>query len=233
TVTCLGHTVSDGQVFPDTKNLDSIRKAVPTTLPLANLTKENVPFKWSKLEQTAFETLKNALTLEPCLKLPDFSKPFKLCTSASKFALGAVLVPDDEGGFQHPVASASRKLNVIGKVIPVVFEIQRIDKPTDVQNVHVNRLIWVVGREAFPRSRDISDIGRKEGQKTEGRDRKSGELDNNLPPRSLPFLDSGDDERTERVRCDPMSSCSPPPLVPIPSSQTAQTATQSISPSSL
>ncbi|GBO00247.1 Retrovirus-related Pol polyprotein from transposon 17.6 [Araneus ventricosus] len=136
-VTYLGQTVSEGQVFPDTKNLDSIRKAVPpknrkqvrsflgltgfyrrfipnyskTALPLTNLTKENVPFNWLIIEQTAFETLKNALTLEPCLKLPDFSKPFSLCTDASKFALGAVLVQDDEGGFQHPVAFASKKLS--------------------------------------------------------------------------------------------------------------------------
>ncbi|GBM99785.1 Retrovirus-related Pol polyprotein from transposon 17.6 [Araneus ventricosus] len=136
-VTYLGHTVSEGQVFPDTKNLDSIRKADPpknrkqvrsflgltgvyrrfipnyskTALPLTNLTKKNVPFNWSIIEQAAFETLKNALTLEPCLKLPDFSKPFSLCTDASKFAVGAVLVQDDESGFLHPVAFASRKLS--------------------------------------------------------------------------------------------------------------------------
>ncbi|GBL90462.1 Retrovirus-related Pol polyprotein from transposon 297 [Araneus ventricosus] len=82
-----------------------------TALPLTNLTKENVPFNWSIIEQTAFETFKNALTLEPCLKLPDFSKPFSLCSDANKFALGAVLVQDDEGGFQHPVTFASRKLS--------------------------------------------------------------------------------------------------------------------------
>ncbi|GBO28975.1 hypothetical protein AVEN_79132-1, partial [Araneus ventricosus] len=58
----------------------------------------------------------------------------------------------------------------------------------------------------------------------------SDELDNNLPPRSLPFIDSGDDEGTEGVKYDPGSS-SFPPLVPIPLSQTAQTTTQAITPS--
>ncbi|GBO41448.1 hypothetical protein AVEN_30641-1 [Araneus ventricosus] len=70
---------------------------------------------------------------------------------------------------------------VIGKVNPVVFEIQRIDKPTDVQNVHVNRLIKVLERETFPQSQDISEID-GEGQEYDGRDRKNEELDNNPPP---------------------------------------------------
>ncbi|GBM50245.1 hypothetical protein AVEN_134807-1 [Araneus ventricosus] len=108
---------------------------------------------------------------------------------------------------------------VIGNVNPVVFEIQRIDKPTHVQNVHVNRLIKVLERETFPHSQDISEVD-GEGQESDGRDRKNEELDNNLSPRSLPFIDSVDDEGTEGVRCDPGSS-SFSPLVPIPSRQTA------------
>ncbi|GBM90463.1 hypothetical protein AVEN_75841-1 [Araneus ventricosus] len=118
---------------------------------------------------------------------------------------------------------------VIREVNPVVFKIQRIDKPTEVQNVHANRLIKVVEREIFNRSQDNSEIA-GEGQESDGRDRKSEELDNNLPPWSLLFIDSEDDEGTEGVRCDPSSSSSTP-LVLIPSSQTAQTTTQAITPS--
>ena len=54
----------------------------------------------------AFEELKILLTTHPILKYPDFDKEFKLCTDASKYALGAVLLQED-----HPIAFASRTLN--------------------------------------------------------------------------------------------------------------------------
>lgn len=54
----------------------------------------------------AFEELKTLLTTHPILRYPDFSKPFKVNSDASNFALGAVLL--QEG---HPIAYASRTLN--------------------------------------------------------------------------------------------------------------------------
>ncbi|GBO06936.1 Transposon Tf2-6 polyprotein [Araneus ventricosus] len=63
------------------------------------------------MEQSAFEKLKLYLTSEPCLALPDFSKPFAVCSDASKLALGEVLVQEDETGFLHPIAFASKKLS--------------------------------------------------------------------------------------------------------------------------
>ncbi|GBN74668.1 Retrovirus-related Pol polyprotein from transposon 297 [Araneus ventricosus] len=71
---------------------------------------ENVNCVSSDKEQLAFDSLKNCLISEPCLSLPDFSKPFALCSDASKFSLGAVLIQEDDTGFEHPVAFASRKL---------------------------------------------------------------------------------------------------------------------------
>ncbi|GBL98096.1 Retrovirus-related Pol polyprotein from transposon 17.6 [Araneus ventricosus] len=136
-ITYLGHTVKEGQVFPDKKNLDAIRKAFPPksrkqvrsflgltgfyrkfipnysklALPLTALTRETTKFVWTDKEQAAFDKLKNCLTSEPCLALPDFSKPFSVCTDASTFSLGAVLIQEDDSKFQHPVLFASRKLN--------------------------------------------------------------------------------------------------------------------------
>ncbi|GBN48694.1 Retrovirus-related Pol polyprotein from transposon 17.6 [Araneus ventricosus] len=136
-ITYLGHTVREGQVYPDKKNLDSIREALPPktkrqvrsflgltgfyrkfipkyyeiALPLTELTKDCNGFKWTEMEQSAFEKLKLYLTSEPCLALPDFSKPFAVCSDASKLALGAVLVQEDETGFLHPIAFASGKLS--------------------------------------------------------------------------------------------------------------------------
>ncbi|GIY74715.1 retrovirus-related Pol polyprotein from transposon 17.6 [Caerostris darwini] len=86
-ITYLGHTVREGQVLPDGKNLDSIRKSLPPT-----------------------NRKQNHLVSVPCLSLPDFDKPFAICTDASKYSLGAVLVQEDESGFQHPISFASRKL---------------------------------------------------------------------------------------------------------------------------
>ena len=54
----------------------------------------------------AFESLKEAISTEPVLRLPDLDLPFEVQTDASDRALGGVLV--QEG---HPVAFESRKLN--------------------------------------------------------------------------------------------------------------------------
>ena len=54
----------------------------------------------------AFESLKQAISKEPVLQLPNLDLPFEVQTDASDKALGGVLV--QEG---HPVAFESRKLN--------------------------------------------------------------------------------------------------------------------------
>ncbi|GBO36500.1 Retrovirus-related Pol polyprotein from transposon 17.6 [Araneus ventricosus] len=135
-ITYLGHTVKEGMVLPDSRNLDSIRKALPPktrkqvrsflglagfyrrfipnfskiALPLTNLTKEKIKFVWTEVEQQAFETLRDCLIKVPCLKLPDLTKEFSISTDASQYSLGAVLMQTDDEGILHPVAFASRKL---------------------------------------------------------------------------------------------------------------------------
>ena len=54
----------------------------------------------------AFENLKQAISKEPVLQLPNLDLPFEIQTDASDKALSGVLV--QEG---HPVAFESRKLN--------------------------------------------------------------------------------------------------------------------------
>ncbi|GBL72347.1 hypothetical protein AVEN_115287-1 [Araneus ventricosus] len=66
------------------------------------------------------KAIKLYLTSEPCLALPDFSKPFAVCSDASKLALVAVLVQEDETGFLHPIAFASRKLSKVETKFAVV-----------------------------------------------------------------------------------------------------------------
>ncbi|KAL6319624.1 hypothetical protein AAG906_020701 [Vitis piasezkii] len=77
-----------------------------TVSPLTDLLKKDKQWDWSEQCQMAFESLKEAMSTEPVLRLPDLDLPFEVQTDASDRALGGVLV--QEG---HPVAFESRKLN--------------------------------------------------------------------------------------------------------------------------
>uniref|UniRef100_A0A3Q7FNS9 Reverse transcriptase/retrotransposon-derived protein RNase H-like domain-containing protein n=1 Tax=Solanum lycopersicum TaxID=4081 RepID=A0A3Q7FNS9_SOLLC len=56
--------------------------------PFTELLKKNNLWVWNEEWQKAFKGLKAALTKEPILTLPDFSKTFKIHTDASEFAIG-------------------------------------------------------------------------------------------------------------------------------------------------
>ena len=73
---------------------------------LTDLLKKERKWEWDAECQAAFQKLKDAITSEPVLRLPDMELSFEVHTDASDRALGGVLV--QEG---HPVAFESRKLN--------------------------------------------------------------------------------------------------------------------------
>jgi len=79
-------------------------------LPLSELTKEKVVWRWDTQHQTAFDQLKAALCSPPVLIIPDQTKQFVLNCDACKFAIGAVLQQDHGKGLQ-PVAYFSAKLS--------------------------------------------------------------------------------------------------------------------------
>ncbi|XP_015057570.1 uncharacterized protein LOC107003812 [Solanum pennellii] len=74
--------------------------------PLTELLKKNKPWVWIEEYQRVFECLKAAMTEEPVLMLPNFSKTFKVHMDASDFAIEGVLMQD-----RHPIAFESCKLN--------------------------------------------------------------------------------------------------------------------------
>ena len=134
----LGHVISPGEIRPDPDNVSKIRDLeAPTTVkqvrtllgmasyyrsfvkdfskrarPLTELTRQDVAFRWGEEEESAFEDLKEALTTEPVLTLPDFTKPFILMTDGSSTGLGAVLGQHKDGEPRERVISyASRRTN--------------------------------------------------------------------------------------------------------------------------
>ena len=78
--------------------------------PLFELTKKDMPFLWSAKCQSAFESLKQALTQAPVLTFPRFDTGFLLETDASGVGLGAVLAQEQDDGTTRPIAYASRTL---------------------------------------------------------------------------------------------------------------------------
>ncbi|GFS92355.1 transposon Tf2-9 polyprotein [Trichonephila clavipes] len=79
--------------------------------PLSNLSKKSTAWKWSEIEQQAFQTLKQCLITPPILRQVDPKKPFIIRTDASSYALGAVLLQGESPTDEQPVEYASRLLS--------------------------------------------------------------------------------------------------------------------------
>ena len=73
--------------------------------PLASLTSDKTPWKWTAEHQHAFETMKKIISRETLLSYPDFNQTFHIYTDASDKQLGAVIAQND-----RPIAFYSRKL---------------------------------------------------------------------------------------------------------------------------
>ncbi|GFT99764.1 retrovirus-related Pol polyprotein from transposon 297 [Trichonephila clavipes] len=91
------------------------RKFIPNfsdiARPLSNLSKKSTAWKWSEIEQQAFQTLKQCLITPPILRQVDPKKSFIIRTDASSYALGAVLLQGESPTDEQPVEYASRLLS--------------------------------------------------------------------------------------------------------------------------
>ncbi|GKV49230.1 hypothetical protein SLEP1_g55993 [Rubroshorea leprosula] len=97
----LGHRVGHGKI-----SMDSAKGYSARATPLTDLLKKKVSWEWTAECQRAFEDLKQAVSQEPVLALPDYGRPFEMHTDASDLAIGGVLMQDG-----HPIAFESCKLN--------------------------------------------------------------------------------------------------------------------------
>jgi hypothetical protein len=138
--TFLGHLIKEGCVCPAEKLTSTIKEwPIPVNItalqsflgtcgyyrrfiknyaamvkPLTQLTKKDVPWSWTSLEQSIFEEMKNRLCSKPILFPPDFSNsnPFILDCDASGLAVGAVLSQlKDSSGEEHPIGYFSKSLS--------------------------------------------------------------------------------------------------------------------------
>ena len=79
--------------------------------PLTDMTKNGIKWTWTRSCQDACDTLKDMFTTGPILTHFDDTRPTKLQSDASDFALGAVLSQLCEDDRWHPVAFHSRKFS--------------------------------------------------------------------------------------------------------------------------
>ena len=133
----LGHTLYGDHIGPQTESVGRIlqterpktkkqcrsllgmvnfyRRYVPNCAeviaPISDLTKGRAPnvVEWGERQERAFVQIKNILSKEPILKLPDLERPFIVQTDASDENLGACLIQEYDG-VKHPVMFASKKL---------------------------------------------------------------------------------------------------------------------------
>ena len=77
------------------------------------LIQKTTKWKWEEPQQTAFETLKHAITTAPVLFIPSDTRKFRIEANASNFMTGAVLPQLQDDGKWHPVGFISKSLSDI------------------------------------------------------------------------------------------------------------------------
>ena len=133
----LGFVISKDGVKPDPKKVEAIRdlpepksvreirgfigmcsyyrRFVPNfskiAEPLIDLTKKYARFKWTSECRTAFDFLKESLTVVPLLAYPDTNKPYVLYTDASNNCIGACLTQKTDDEDEKPIYFLSHKLS--------------------------------------------------------------------------------------------------------------------------
>ena len=132
----LGHVVSEKGISPDPEKTSAFRsmpapvnrKEVRSFLgmcgyymnlipdyalvagPLTNLKKEKVKFHWGIEQERAFQHLKTLMCSDLIVAAADPNKSYKLYTDACAYAIGSILVQEDENGIERPIQYVSKQL---------------------------------------------------------------------------------------------------------------------------
>ena len=87
--------------------------------PLYELTKKDAIFQWKQEHERAFQQIRNAITADPVLMLPNPNTPFEVEANASDFAIRGQLGQRDENDRLHPVTFFSKKLEGLRLNYPI------------------------------------------------------------------------------------------------------------------
>lgn len=135
-VELLGYLVSGEGIRPDPEKVKAILNLAPATEktevrsflgmtgyyrqciedyakiaePLIRLTRDKEPFYWGEDQEYAFNKLKQMLTNEPVMAYPRVDRPYKLYTDACTYAVGAILVQEDDQGVERVIQYVSHQL---------------------------------------------------------------------------------------------------------------------------
>ncbi|UYV63076.1 hypothetical protein LAZ67_2003063, partial [Cordylochernes scorpioides] len=135
-ISFLGYEISNHQFSPSTNNIETIRKLnsprnkkdlqrvlgsiniyskfIPNyaklRLPLNNLLKKDVKWKWDEECETAFSKLKNMITSKPILAIYNPKYPIHLYTDASQEQIVSILKQEQPDGLLKPIAYRSRRM---------------------------------------------------------------------------------------------------------------------------
>jgi len=78
--------------------------------PLVRLVRKSERFVWGSEQQVAFQHLKDALVSNKVMAHPQVNKPYRLYTDACNYAVGAILVQNDESGTERVIQYVSHQL---------------------------------------------------------------------------------------------------------------------------
>ena len=163
----LGHIVSFGGVAPDPEKIRVMLSwPTPKTVkhlrgflgltgfyrkfvcnyatiakPLTELLKKDA-FDWGAAAQTAFDTLKQAMTEAPVLALPNFEEDFIIETDASGIGMGAVLIQNNHPicyfskAFCPKMSTASTYVRELCAITSAVKKMENISVGTEVHYLH-------------------------------------------------------------------------------------------------
>ncbi|MCO5610479.1 hypothetical protein L7F22_064717 [Adiantum nelumboides] len=113
-----------------------IRHFAEIPSPLHALTHKGVTFKWTTKKITAFKHLKEKLTSDPVIILPNLLKPFVVQCDACGYSLGAVLMQDGrvvayESKAPFEIVEGGKKVPPILQTKDKIFEADKYVQNTD------------------------------------------------------------------------------------------------------
>ena len=107
-------------------------------IPLLELTKKDVKFRWRAEHENAFQQIQNDIISNPIVRPPDLKKDFYLITDASKYAISAILAQKIGQEF-YPIEFYGRKLKDSERRYPSVkLELLGVHNSL----MHFKNLLW-------------------------------------------------------------------------------------------